>query len=210
MKPEAFGEDTRLQTCLTVLSACWTFLSQSAQSASSEGGTVSIHGHQTLLGCKERSEQACKVTCLVPNLCWDPYVKGLPWRTGMEASGTSREAQLDFVNEVMADVRAQQQAARASGAPRPAVGDQVDPRFVRDLEDPDENESPIIKSAREQMLKSGSMATLPTLKSVNEVSCSWDPAFPTTHWAFRLSGLTMKLHAWQGSLVLLTSVKGGQ
>ncbi len=117
-------------------------------------------------------------------------------RTGMESSGTSREAQLDFVNEVMADVRAQQQAARASGAPRPAAGAQADPpaaagqqaepRPARELslEDGGENEHEIIRSAREQMLKTGSMATLPTLKSVNEVSCSssWDPVFCRTHW----------------------------
>ncbi len=136
----------------------------------------------------------------------------------MESSGTSREAQLDFVNEVMADVRAQQQASRASGPPRPAAGahadppaaagDDLDPRLIRDLEDPGEDESPIIKSAREQMLKTGSMATLPTLKSVNEVSCSrfWDPVLGTTHW-LRLNGLNIQVHARQESLILLPRVK---
>ena len=98
------------------------------------------------------------------NLSMTPWL----WPPGMEGSGASREEQLDFVNEIMADVRGRQMAdssARPCAAREPAeLG-----AAVRDQAEPE-----VIRRAREQMLNIGPhcLANQPSVKSANQVSCS--------------------------------------
>lgn len=90
-----------------------------------------------------------------------------PWVPGLEGSGASREEQLDFVNEIMADVRGRQMANSSS---RPgSARDQAEPRAASEQAEPE-----VIRRAREQMLNIGPncLANQPSVKSVNQVSCS--------------------------------------